>query len=155
MEALGLGLFMIAAGVYATVFLSPGSPVRMAVESELLRRALTGLATALTLVAIAYSPIGKRSGAHLNPAVTLSFLRIGRVNPQDAFYYIAAQFIGGLTGVGATALLLGDWFRQPPISYIATEPGSLGTGAAFIAEVAISFVLMTTILLVLGSDKLR
>ncbi len=155
MEVLGLAIFMLAAGAYATLFFSPASPVVAAIPPDFPRRALTGLATALTLVAIAYSPIGARSGAHLNPAVTLSFLQIGRVKSQDAVFYIAAQFLGGLAGVALAAWLLGAAFRGAPVSYIATQPGAWGAGGAFLAELAISFLLMTTILLVLGSEKLR
>ena len=104
MEAAGLGIFMVSAGVFTILFEYPGSPVHQALSSGFLRRALIGLAMGLTAIGIIYSHWGKRSGAHLNPAVTLSFLWLGKIKPWDAVYYILAQFLGGLSGV-----LLVDW----------------------------------------------
>src|SRR5229473_2753635 len=99
MEAAGLGIFMISASVFTILFEYPDSPVHQAMPSDFLRRALIGLAMGITAIGIIYSPWGKRSGAHLNPAVTLSFLRLGKIQPWDAAYYITAQFLGGLAGV--------------------------------------------------------
>ena len=68
MEAWGLGMFMIAAGSVWTLLAYPGSPVAQAVRDPLLRLALMGVAMGLTAMGIIYSPWGKQSGAHLNPA---------------------------------------------------------------------------------------
>ena len=57
-----------------------------------------------------------RSGAHLNPAVTLSFLRLGKMAPADAAFYVLAQFAGGAAGAVALAALFGERFTLPPIS---------------------------------------
>src|SRR5262245_54432896 len=92
MEALGLGLFMVSAGVFGTVLESPASPVRAAIDDPLSRRAIMGSLMGLTAIGLIYSPWGRRSGAHINPAVTLTFLRLGRVKRTDALAYIAAQF---------------------------------------------------------------
>ena len=99
MEAAGLALFMVSAGLFGTLLGDPESAVHQAVASPLLRRALMGLAMGLTAVGIIYSPWGKQSGAHLNPATTLTFLRLGKVAPRDACGYVIAQFLGGLFGV--------------------------------------------------------
>ena len=64
-----------------------------------LQRVFTGICMGLTAIALIHSPWGKRSGAHMNPAVTLTFLRLGHIAPWDAAFYIAAQFIGGTLGV--------------------------------------------------------
>src|SRR5713226_9052868 len=88
MEAAGLGLFMVSACVFATLLESPGSPARRAIPSDFLRRALMGLAMGLTAVGIIYSPWGQRSGAHINPAVTFTFLRLRKIEPWEAFFYI-------------------------------------------------------------------
>jgi aquaporin Z len=94
-----------------------------------------------------------RSGAHLNPAVTLSFLRLGKVAPADAAFYVMAQFAGGAAGTVLLAALFGERFTLPPISAIATLPGSRGEAAAFCAEVVIAFVLMTTVLAANASPR--
>src|SRR5262249_21295797 len=84
-EAAGLGLFMISASVFALVLFHPGSPA--AGLAPLARRMLMGVAMGLTAVGLIYSPWGQQSGAHFNPAVTLTFLRLGLVAPWDATFY--------------------------------------------------------------------
>jgi aquaporin Z len=111
-----------------------------------LRLALIGLAMGSTAVALIYSPWGRRSGAHMNPSVTLAFLSLGRISVVDAMFYMLAQFVGGLLGVLASWWILGKPFAEPPVLYIATVPGPAGEGVAFLAEVAISCLLMLAIL---------
>ena len=67
---------MISAGVFTLLLESPASPLHAAIPDAFLRRLLTGAAMGLTAIALIYSPWGRRSGAHMNPAVTLSFLRL-------------------------------------------------------------------------------
>jgi aquaporin Z len=153
MEAAGLGLFMLSASVFGVVLFHPASPVPGLVPDGLARRALMGLAMALTAIAIIYSPWGRRSGAHLNPAVTLTFFRLGKVRGWDAVFYVAAQFIGG-----AAAMLLVAWVARPlvgdpAVNYVVTTPGRFGVGVAFAAEVAIAFVMMTTVLAASNSAR--
>jgi aquaporin Z len=105
-----------------------------------------GLAMGLTAVALIYSPWGRRSGAHLNPSVTLTFLRLGKIAPWDAVFYAAAQFAGGAAGVLAAAIAWGMAAGDPAVNYAATRPGPAGPGIAFAAETVISFVLMLVIL---------
>ena len=153
-ECWGLGTFLVMAGLFATLLEFPGSPVRQAIDDPELRRGLMGLAMGLTAVAIIYSPWGKRSGAHINPAVTLTFLRIGKVHPVDATFYILAQFAGATLGVLAVWAVLGIAFSGPPVSFLQTAPGEHGTVAAFVVEVAMACGLMTAILLLLPSPRL-
>src|SRR5262249_39371451 len=133
--------------VLATILELPTSPVRLAIASALWRRVLLGTGMGLTAVSIIYSRWGKRSGAHLNPAMTLSFFLLGKVAGWDAFFYVVAQVVGGLLGVIATAWALGTWFSDPPIHYIVTVPGARGVAVAFVAEFSMAFVLMTMVLI--------
>jgi aquaporin Z len=114
-----------------------------------------GVAMGLTAVGIIYSPWGQQSGAHMNPSVTLAFLRLGKVKPWDAFFYVLAQFAGGLLGVLAARLALGPILAHPSVNYVVTVPGAGGLGVAFVAEVGIAFVMMTTILTVSNSSLAR
>jgi aquaporin Z len=86
MEAAGLGLFMVSAGVCATLLWYPGSPLADAVPDGVGRRAVMGLIMGLTAIAIIYSPWDQQSGAHLNPALTLTFWRLGKVAGWDALF---------------------------------------------------------------------
>jgi aquaporin Z len=153
MEAAGLGLFMVAAGVFGTLLEYQHSSVHQAIPDPTIRRALMGLLMGLTAVGLIYSPWGQQSGAHYNPAVTLTFLRLGKVDPRDAAGYIVAQFLGGTAGVMLVAVLLREAFAQPPVSYVATVPGGGGKGIAFLAELCISFILMLTILFASNSPR--
>ncbi len=145
-EAWGLGMFMISASAFSTLLGYPGSPLSQALGSGDLRRALVGIAMGLTAIALIYSPWGKRSGAHMNPAVTLTFLRLGKIAGWDATFYIVAQFVGGLLGVLLAAAVLDRAFTAPPVLYIVTLPGAAGASVAFVAEFAISALLMAVIL---------
>lgn len=153
MEAIGLGLFMLSAGLVATLLEHPASPVRHALPSAFGRRALMGAAMGLTAVAIIHSPMGRRSGAHINPAVTLAFLRLGKITTADAAFYVAFQCLGGITGALLVAGLLGERFTLPPLSAIATVPGPAGPAAAFTVEAAMAFVLMLTVLVTSGNAR--
>jgi len=154
MEAAELGLFMIAAGLVGVLLEHPGSPVRQAIPNAFARRVMTGVAMGLTAISIVYSPIGKRSGAHFNPAVTLTFFRLGKVAPWDALFYVLAQFTGGIAGVMTVAALTGNRISDPSVDYVVTRPGLYVTDAAFLAEVVISFLLMSVILSVSNRDRI-
>ena len=146
MEGAELALFMLSACVVVALLGHPASPLSASLPHATLRRVLTGVAMGLTAIAIVYSPWGKRSGAHFNPSVTLTFWRLGRVAGWDAFFYIAAHFAGATAGVVIAAALLGDAIAHPAVRYVATQPGAAGEGAAFLAEILISFGLMTVVL---------
>jgi aquaporin Z len=152
-EAWALGMFMVSAGLFTTLLEYPGSPAHAAIGDAFLRRVLIGIAMGLTAVALIYSPWGQQSGAHMNPAVTLAFLRLGKVKPVDAFFYILAQFAGGTAGVVLVALLAGAAFTAPPVRYVATLPGADGPAVAFAAEFGISLLLMLVILGVSNSRR--
>ena len=154
MEAAGLGLFMVSAGLFGTLLFFPGSPIAEALPEPMLRRALMGLIMGLTAIAIIYSPWGQQSGAHINPAVTLAFWRLGKVATWDAVFYAAAQFAGGALGVLVVLALLGAIFADPPVSFVATVPGAAGIAIALLAEAVISFGLMTMILFTTNTPSL-
>jgi aquaporin Z len=146
MEVAGLGLFMLSAATMTSLLEHPDSPVRRLLTDATMRRAAMGVAMGLTAAALIYSPWGRRSGAHNNPAVTLTFLRLGKISSRDALGYVTAQFIGGALGIAAAAMLLRPWIAHPSVNFVATMPGASGAAAALVAEAAISFVMMLVVL---------
>ncbi len=154
MEALGLGLFMISAGLFGTILEYSGSPVRQAVPDPMARRALMGVAMGVTAIGLVHAPWGRRSGAHINPAFTWTFFRLGRVRARDALAYTLLQFVGGLAGALAVAALLGRAFLAPPVQAVATVPGASGLAVAFGCEVVISGLLMFVVLVAGASPRL-
>jgi aquaporin Z len=153
MEAAGLGIFMVSAGFFGTLLEYPQSPVHQAITDPAIRRLLMGSAMGLTAVGIIYSPWGQQSGAHLNPAVTLTFLRLGKVAFVDAVFYIIAQFLGGVLGVLLVQAAFSRRFTEPPVLFVVTVPGSAGIIIAFVAEAVISFGLMIMVLYTTNSTR--
>jgi aquaporin Z len=156
MEAAGLGLFMLSACVFTVLLEHPGSAAHQTLPNPLLRRALIGVAMGLTAIAIIYSPFGKRSGAHLNPSVTFTFWRLGKIEGWDALFYVMAQFIGGLVGVLLATAIYGPMLiGHSTVNFAVTQPGEAGPWPAFAAEFAISFGLMLTVLVVSNRRNLN
>lgn len=147
-EATLLGIFMISACGFVVLLEHPASVVHRMFPDPGMRRVLMGLAMGSTAVALIYSPLGKRSGAHMNPAVTLTFGRLGKVAPRDTALYVAAQFAGGILGVLVASLAFGEFLADRATNYAATLPGPRGVAVAFGAEALITFVLMWVILVV-------
>ena len=154
MEAAELGIFMISASVVTALLEYPASPLRSVIVDPLLRRCIIAIAMGLTAIAIIYSPWGKQSGAHINPVVTLTFWRLGKIQRWDAIFYIVAQFVGGLLGVWLVVIVLRDAIADPAVNYIVTVPGAAGVGVAFCAELIISFGVMLMVLFVSNTPKL-
>jgi aquaporin Z len=154
MEAAGLGLFMISACLFGALYENPASPVRQAITSTLTRRLLMGISMGLTSVAIVYSPWGKQSGAHINPSITFTFFRLGKIQKWDAVFYAVAQFLGAILGVAIIAMLFGAAVSHPAVRYVVTLPGERGLAVALEAEFIIAFILMSTILHVSNHHRL-
>ncbi|HEY2773969.1 MAG TPA: aquaporin [Candidatus Binatia bacterium] len=158
-EAAGLGVFMLSACVFATLLEDPSSLLRMAAGRSLsdpfLRRCLMGAAMGATALAIFYSPWAKRSGAHINPAVTLTFWRLGRIGTADGLAYAFAQLAGGTLGVVAGAALAGPGIASPFVHYAVTVPGPAGPGAALLGETGICFAMMSAVLVCSSSARLQ
>lgn len=146
MEAASAALFLFLTCFFAGLLLSPTSPIRHVLVRPIGLRALMGLAVGVTMVAIVMSPWGQRSGGHFNPALTVAFYHLRKMDLRDALLYLVAQFSGAIAGVCAVRFLLPDTIGRRAVRYAITAPGVRGTALAFIAELTISFVLMSTIL---------
>jgi aquaporin Z len=146
MEGALLGAFMVSACLFGALYEFPNSPVRQAIASTFLRRILMGVSMGLTAIAIIYSPWGKQSGAHINPSVTVTFFRLGKVKTWDTLFYVCAQFAGGVLGVVLVACFFGAELSHPAVRYVVTLPGPRGPWAALLAEFVIAFGMMTVVL---------
>jgi aquaporin Z len=142
----GVGCSLVIIGFGA------GSPVIALLPGAGTRRAVTGFLFGSVGALIAVSPIGKVSGAHINPVVTLAFWLMGRMKARVALGYAAAQLLGGLAG----AALLRAWGAMgASAAYGATEPGPAGIWVATLGEAAATFCLITGLFLFLGRPRLR
>jgi aquaporin Z len=140
-------MFMVSASFFVILIEHPALPVKHLVESAILRRFLVGLTMGITAVLLIYSKWGKRSGAHMNPAVTLTFLLLNRISKHDAAWYILFQFIGGILGVLIFKWTAFSFISDPSVNYIVTVPGSQGAMPALFLEFLLSMLIMLTVLL--------
>ncbi len=145
-EGAELALFMISACVFTVLLFDPSLHFQHWLPSPVLRRLLMGISMGVTAVLIIRSPMGKRSGAHFNPAITLTYLRLGMVSRPDAFFYVLSQFIGGIVGVGVAADFLGPALASPSVMFAVTVPGKYGEGAAFAAETFMAALMLGIVL---------
>ena len=154
-EAALLGVFMLSACGFGVLLEHPESPIRQAIGDPTLRRVLMGFAMGTTAVAIIYSPWGGRSGAHINPATTLTFWRLGRIRGVDVAGYVGAQVLGAVLGVALASALLGPRLADASVRFVITRPGRWGPVPALLAEVAISAILMGLVVRLTGSRLAR
>ena len=145
-EAIELAIFMISACFFTVWLFDPAYPFFHLLPSSALRRLLMGVAMGATAVMIIHSPMGKRSGAHFNPSITLTYFRLGKIGRWDALFYMVFQFLGGVLGVGVSAICFGSTLADPAVEYAVTVPGKFGTAAAFGAEFLMAALLMGAVL---------
>ena len=153
MEATELGLFMFSACAFTVLLYHPSSPVAQTIHDGVLRRLVMGIAMGGTAIGIIFSPLGKRSGAHFNPSVTWTFFRLGKIGAWDAAFYTLFQFAGGIAGIMVASITLGNSVAHQSVKYATTLPGPDGPIIAFLAELLISFILMSVVLRVSNTKR--
>ena len=145
-EGVELAIFMISACFFTVWLFDPALPAWHLLPSTALRRLLMGVSMGGTAILIIRSPMGRRSGAHFNPAITLTYFRLGKIDKWDASFYVLFQFIGGICGVGLSALCLRSSLALPTVDYAVTVPGLGGAAGAFCAEYFMAALLMLVVL---------
>jgi aquaporin Z len=130
-----------------------GSPVVQLIPSAGLRRLITGFLFGSTGALIALSPIGKESGAHINPVVTLAFWLMGKLPGVHAVGYVAAQLAGGVIG----ALPLLTWGAMGrSVEFGATLPGpGVGAGQALLGEGVATLALICGVFFFIQHRRIR
>jgi aquaporin Z len=152
-EAWALGCFMVSIGLSSVLLEASSSPLHDWIRNADLRRLALAATAGITVIGLIYSPWGKRSGAHMNPAVTLAFLRLGKISPRHAMGYLVGQTLGGIAGVYGVWMVFGAWFSSPPVSFVTTIPRDGALFAAFLAELSMSALLMLMMLTCISSRR--
>ncbi|MGG9960618.1 aquaporin [Ferruginibacter sp. SUN106] len=155
MEAFGLAIFMVSACFFGAMIFSPGSSWYHLFLNDMVRNILMGLMMGLTALFIFYSPVTAPSGAHINPAVTITFLRLGKISKENAAFYILFQFIGGTVAVFTMQWLMGKTLTGSPVNSAVTVPGKAGTMNAAITEFFIAFVMISMVLFMSASKRFK
>jgi aquaporin Z len=152
-ELLGTA-FLVFAGVSAVVFnFGTGSPLAQVLPDPGIRRLITGLLFAGSGALIAISPLGKLSGGHINPVVSLAFWAQGKMHHLDLGGYISGQLLGAIIGSLLVALVWGG--RAASVGYGATVPGAgYPLWVVFLIEVSLTFLLVFSIFLFVSTHRL-
>jgi len=154
-EALGLAIFMISASFFSALFWGNGQSFHFAFPSDEVRNIVNGILMGSTALFIFYSPFTAPSGSHINPAVTVTFLRLNKMCRYDAIFYIIFQFIGGTIAVYLMSTFLGPGLTASPVNYAVTIPGKFGVVPAAVTEYIIAVVTMSMVLFISNNNKLR
>jgi aquaporin Z len=150
-EGAGTALMMVGGLSAVCLTFGSGSPLAEALPSDSVRRLVVGALFAACVSLVAVSPLGRLSGAHLNPAVTLSFRVLGRVSGHDVGGYLAVQAIGAVVGTEVVRLLWGSTAQS--VGGGATLVGT-GIGLAILLEALMTAALIAVILLFVSDRRL-
>lgn len=159
MEAFGLAGFVIGAGCLAVFLEHPDFPAMKGAfggeANAIWRRVPLGILMGAYIAGV-INLFGEKSGAHINPATTWAFFRLGKINFADACFYTLAQFAGAAAAASVLKFALGSLFAHPSVDFGITKPKPPhGSMSAFAAEFIISFALMFVVLTVVSSRRLE
>jgi len=142
-----VGLSLVI-GIFGT-----GSPMAQLVPSEKLRQVMTGFLFGGLGASIALSVVGKESGAHINPVVTMAFWVFRKLDSRTAIVYVLAQLGGAVIG---SLPLLAWGARGRSVAFGATLPGAgYSTQAALLGEIVTTFTMVSLLIVFIGFRRLR
>jgi len=130
-----------------------GSPMPQLLPSEGLRRLITSFLFGTTGALIALSSVGKESGAHINPGVTVGFWLMGKMKSRVAAGYILAQLSGGNRGLAAASRLGLDGPERGFRRYFTGA--RVYDGAVLAGEIICTFAMITLLSIFLGFRNIR
>ena len=152
-ELIGTALLVLVGLSLVILMFGTGTPMARLIPSEGLRRLITGFLFGTTGACIALSPVGRVSGAHINPAVTLAFRLMGKLDLPTSLGYVGAQLIGAV--LGSLPLLLWGAMGES-VAFGATLPGpGFSVSAVFLGEVITTFAMVSLLAVFLGFRAIR
>ena len=152
-EAAGTALLLFG-GLNIVIFnWGEGSVVTKLIPSELIRTILTGLMFGCVGCLVSLSFVGRISGAHINPAVSIAFWLRGKMKTDAMIGYVVAQMIGAVIGCLPLLFIWGDQGKS--IQYGITQPGTGGIRNAFLSEVFATACLILYLYIFIGRKNLR
>jgi aquaporin Z len=152
-ELVGTAALVLGGLSLVILMFGKGSPIPGLLPSEGWRRLITGFLFGTTGASIALSPVGKRSGAHINPIVTLAFRLMGKLDLKTSLGYVVAQLAGAILG-SLPLLAWGAMGRS--VAFGATFPGEgYSVSAALLGEVITTFAMVTLLCVFLGFRRIR
>ncbi|MCE9604916.1 MAG: aquaporin [Planctomycetia bacterium] len=152
-ELIGTALLVLVGLSLVILMFGSGTPMARLIPSESLRSLITGFLFGTTGATIALSPVGKVSGAHINPAVTVAFRLMGKLDFRTTLVYIVAQLVGAV--MGSLPLLL--WGSMgSSVDFGATLPGSgYSLSTVILGEVVTTFTMVALLAVFLSFRSIR
>ncbi len=152
-ELLGTAFNLLVGFSIITFDFGKGLPMERLIPAESPRLLINGLIFAGSGALFAISPLGKLSGAHLNPSLSMAFWLQGKMHKVDLFGYIIGQFIGAIIGTFLAFFLWGNYFAST--NYCITSPGiGYPLWYVFFTEVFMTFLLVLSIFIFLSHQRL-
>ena len=152
-EFTGTALLLFA-GLSVVIFMfGSGSPMANLIPDVKIRQIITGFMFGSVGASIALSPIGKLSGAHINPAVTMVFWLFRKIEGRLAVTYVLAQLTGAIIGC-LPLLIWGAMGRS--IDFGVTIPGEgFATKTVLLGEVITTFTMVSLLVIFIGFRSIR
>lgn len=150
-ELVGTAFQLLVGFSAVALFESPQSPVSGDLPAGV-RLVVIGACFGLLAAIVAVSPVGRRSGAHLNPAVTLGFVLRGHTSMRDATGFVVGQFLGALSAAAAFHAAEGGWARSVHAARTAPADG-LSAWAVTGIEAALTATLLLVIFTMVSSER--
>jgi aquaporin Z len=152
-ELIGTAVLVLVGLSLVILMFGAGTPMARLVPDEGVRRLITGFLFGTTGACIALSPVGKVSGAHINPAVTLAFRLMGKLDLPTTLGYVGAQLVGAVAG--SLPLLLWGAMGES-VAFGATLPGpGIPVSKALFGEVVTTLAMVTLLAVFLGFRTIR
>jgi aquaporin Z len=152
-ELIGTAVLVLVGLSLVILMFGEGSPIPGVLPSEGWRRLITGFLFGTTGALIALSPVGERSGAHINPIVTLAFWLMGKLDLRTSLGYVVAQLAGAILG-SLPLLAWGSMGRS--VWFGATLPGEgYGVWAVLLGEMITTFAMVTLLCVFLSFRRIR
>jgi glycerol uptake facilitator protein/aquaporin Z len=129
---------------------NPGSPLFIADLSTAL--VVIGVISGAVLTGLILTPIGRRCGGHMNPAVTVTLWLMGSFPGRRVVPYVLAQLAGSVAGAGLALLAWGSAAMHPMVAVGAIRPAAAWQPAAVFAA---EFGAMGAVVLVFGFFLVR
>jgi len=152
-EFIGTAILVCGIVLIVGALFGDGSPFVQRLPDPALRRLLAGLCIGATGGLVAISPLGKLSGAHLNPAVSLGFFILRKMHARDAVAYVLFQLLGAFAGV-ILAAAIGPHLAQPVRDAVLVPAAQLSTLSVVLLEALVTFILCGAIFLFVSSKRL-
>ncbi|MGY6019695.1 aquaporin [Streptomyces spinosirectus] len=146
-------LLFVTVSLFRLLF-GPDSAVAQAIPPAGPRLVIDALVSGATVGMLIASPLGRRSGGHLNPAVSLAFWLLRALPGRDAVAYGVAQLAGSAAGVAVGRASWGGRVATPEVGY-ATVRAAHGVPwtAVFAAEAAATVVMLAVVVFVAARPR--